>query len=70
MAKVSFHFVRGKDLEKFASTLVNFTGKVSCLLIPVVSHKFEHELLWLDFTTLPCLFSLLDELSFLYASSK
>ncbi|WOG88055.1 hypothetical protein DCAR_0207288 [Daucus carota subsp. sativus] len=27
MAKVSFHFVRGKDLEKFASTLVNFTGK-------------------------------------------
>ncbi|KAK6141098.1 hypothetical protein DH2020_025153 [Rehmannia glutinosa] len=27
MAKVSYHFVRGKDPKKFASTLVNFMGK-------------------------------------------
>ncbi|KAL8511427.1 hypothetical protein ACS0TY_018002 [Phlomoides rotata] len=27
MAKVSYHFVRGKDPTKFASTLVNFMGK-------------------------------------------
>lgn len=28
MAKVSYHFVRGKDPKKFASTLVNFMSKV------------------------------------------
>lgn len=28
MAKVSYHFVRGKNPKKFASTLVNFMGKV------------------------------------------
>ncbi|GAV91335.1 DUF410 domain-containing protein [Cephalotus follicularis] len=27
MAKISFHFVRGKNTKKFASTLVNFMGK-------------------------------------------
>ncbi|KAL6577089.1 hypothetical protein OROMI_011365 [Orobanche minor] len=27
MAKVSYHFVRGKNPENFASTLVNFMGK-------------------------------------------
>jgi len=30
MTKVSGHFIRGNDREKFASTLVNFMGKV-CL---------------------------------------
>lgn len=29
MVKVSFHFVRGKSPKNFASTLVNFMGKVS-----------------------------------------
>lgn len=29
MTKVSFHFVRGGQPEKFAATLVNFMGKVS-----------------------------------------
>lgn len=28
MARVSFHFVRGNNPEKFASTIVNFMGKV------------------------------------------
>ena len=28
MTKVSGHFIRGNDQEKFASTLVNFMGKV------------------------------------------
>ncbi|PIN11086.1 hypothetical protein CDL12_16317 [Handroanthus impetiginosus] len=27
MAKVSYHFVRGKNPKKFSSTLVNFMGK-------------------------------------------
>lgn len=29
MTRVSYHFVRGNSPEKFASTLVNFMGKVS-----------------------------------------
>lgn len=33
MAKVSFHFVRGNIPKKFASTLVNFMGKVSSLFL-------------------------------------
>lgn len=33
MARVSYHFVRGKHPRKFASTLVNFMGKVRLLLI-------------------------------------
>lgn len=33
MAKVSFHFVRGGQTEKFATTLVNFMGKVSLFLL-------------------------------------
>ncbi|KAK4349363.1 hypothetical protein RND71_032118 [Anisodus tanguticus] len=27
MVKVSFHFVRGRNLKKFVSTIINFTGK-------------------------------------------
>ncbi|KAG5557433.1 hypothetical protein RHGRI_007620 [Rhododendron griersonianum] len=33
MARVSYHFVRGKHPRKFASMLVNFMGKVRLLLI-------------------------------------
>jgi hypothetical protein len=31
MTRVSYHFVRGNNPKKFASTLVNFMGKVSLL---------------------------------------
>jgi hypothetical protein len=29
MTRVSYHFVRGNNPKKFASTIVNFMGKVS-----------------------------------------
>lgn len=44
MAKVSFHFVRGGQTEKFATTLVNFMGKVSLFLyffLPFFFFQFD-----------------------------
>ncbi|KAK8669840.1 hypothetical protein V6N13_104609 [Hibiscus sabdariffa] len=38
MAKVSYHFVRGNNVEKFATTLVNFMSKVRCLLFLAPCH--------------------------------
>lgn len=42
MVKVSFHFVHGKSPKNFASTLVNFMGKVSSHF----SHLKQFSLTW------------------------
>ena len=45
MAKVTYHFVRGNNPKKFASTLVSFLGKVSLL-------TFLFLVIWLNFPKL------------------
>lgn len=39
MSRVSLHFVRGNNPKKFASTIVNFMGKV-CLLLTLFVYLF------------------------------